>query len=254
MNRIKPVFKCSDAYKKMFKDSQCALTISVGQKAHEGETFAATVELVNNSFQSCVILLDDSLQRHTMALNTQENADFFYETSLKEGDLWLKRNEEHYRKLTILKNIIRWDTWLKHPQYLKEKNKITLLIENNFFYKKIFDETIKEFLKRYMSRSNQNKLFNLEKARIHCLDYLTEECAILCLRSKLKFNSHFEIYPSRRNQAMNEIHKNFILPKYSNLLLPVAIKFKNRNTLQPQYFELLRNIKKENINEQTIIG
>lgn len=238
INRIKPVFKCADAYKETFKYSRCLLTISVGQEVHEGDKFAATIDLVNASFDSCIMLIDDSLQRHSMALNTEKDADYFYEISLKEGDLWLERNEQYYRNLTILEKTIRWDTWLKHPNYNQQQNKIKLLLDDNPTYKFAFEETVKEFLRRYCQRMDSTKL-SLERARLLCFDYLIEECTALCLWSEL--NCHFEVYPSRRNLAMSETHKHFVLPKYLNLLHAVSIKFKNRKQLQPQRFELLQD-------------
>lgn len=241
VSHIKPVFRCVSIYKNLFKHSQCALTISVGQKAHEEEMLAATVELVNTRFSSCIIFLDDTLQRHTMALNTNKSAEDFYEMSFKEGDLWLQRNKKYYSKLTILKDIIRWNTWLNHPSFNKEKEKVTLLIKEDPFYRSIFQETVNKFLSRYCSRLHTQLYLNLEKARQHCLDYLIEECAALCLR--LESTCHFEIYPSRRNLAMAETYKRFILPKYPDLLRPISMKFKSRSSLQPQHFESLQNKK-----------
>ena len=116
MSYIKPVFKYKNTItKETFKQAKCLLTISVGQEVHEDNKFAATIDLVNASFGSAVLLIDDSLQRHSMALNKNQNADFFYDISIAEGDLWLERNKKHYQNLTILEEIIRWDKWLKHP-------------------------------------------------------------------------------------------------------------------------------------------
>ena len=66
--RIRPFFKnVPKDCQRGFKDSKCLLTISVGQSTHEGELFSTTMDLINNSFASCVLLVDDSLQRHTMS-------------------------------------------------------------------------------------------------------------------------------------------------------------------------------------------
>jgi len=73
----------------------------VGQATHEEELFAITLDLVNKSFASCTLLVDDSLQRHNMAINTTKDANFFYEIAVKEGDLWLERNRKYYDGLTI---------------------------------------------------------------------------------------------------------------------------------------------------------
>lgn len=238
MRRIKPVFRCADADKKVFKNSQCLLTISVGQEIHEGEKFDTTIELVNNSFKSCIMLIDDTLQRHTMALNRKENSDFFYDISLKEGDLWLARNEIYYKKLTILNKVIRWDSWLQHPNYFEQQSKIISLIESDFVYRKAFEETIDEFLERYIRRKSDKADMNMERAHSLCFNYLVEECSALCLWVELSCN--FEVYPNRRNRVMDETHKRFVLQDHPNLLHSVAIKFKNRKQLYPQHFGLLQ--------------
>lgn len=239
MSRIKPVFKCQDIYKDNFANSQCLLTISVGQEVHEGEKFEATIDLVNKSFNSCIMCVDDSLQRHSMALTSGQDAESFYSASIIAGDEWLKRNERYYSKLTILSKIIRWDTWLKHRDYLFQQNLIKSLIETDINYQQAFDETINEFLRRFYSRLNEydKQLFNMEKARALCFDYLLEECTAMCLWPETE--CHFEVYPSPRNLAMHETHRRFVLTKHPHLLHAVAIKFKNRKQLKPQKFDFL---------------
>jgi len=245
MGYTKPVFRYIEEQEKAnFSQSQCLLTISVGQEVHEGEKFFSTIELVNGAFNSCIMLIDDSLQRHTMAINTTKDAAFFYKTSVKEGNLWLKRNEKYYSRLTILKKIIRWDTWLAHPAYESKQKELKTLIENDVSYRETFEDTITEFLRRYYERLQRVLGFDMAKARQLCFDYLLEECVAMCLWHEL--NCHFEVYPSRRNQAMSETHRRFVLPNYPDLLHPVGIKFKNRKQLKPQCFEVLKD-KKEKI-------
>lgn len=239
MDYIKPVFKCLDIYKEQFNSSQCLLTISVGQEVHEEKKLKATIELVNSTFKSAILLIDDSLQRHTMALTSKSDAESFYEFSIKLGDEWLSRNEEYYKKLTILKKVIRWDEWLNHPYYSINQNLIKSTIETDCTYKNAFDITIDEFLKRYYQRLIDKEDFDIKRARLLCLDYLIEECTAMCLWPEM--GCQFEVYPSPRNLAMQETHKRFVLPKYPDLLHAVAIKFKNRNQFKPQYLELLNN-------------
>src|SRR5476649_1307103 len=108
MTNVKTVFKYMDSgFREKLNNSKAFLTISVGQEAHEGERLASTMGLINSTFSSCVISLCDSLQRHTMGLLKMEDADSFYKQSMEEGDFWILRNESHYNKLTIPKNIIR---------------------------------------------------------------------------------------------------------------------------------------------------
>lgn len=236
-NLIKPVYKCPESFKDQFKHSRCLLTISVGQEVHEGEKFEATIELINSSFESCIMLIDDSLQRHTMAIEKNADADYFYVISLKEGDEWLIRNEKTYSKLKHLEKIIRWDKWLQHSNFLTQKSKVLHLMKNEPAYKIAFDKTVDEFLRRYFPRLSNPNQINPQKAHTLCMDYLIEECAAFTLWPEL--NCNFEVYPSFRNLAMQQTYEHFILPTHPNLLHPVAIKFKNRKQLLPQQFKFL---------------
>lgn len=238
MASIKSAFRYIDeSTRSKFSKSQCLLTISVGQEVHEDEKFETTIDLISRSFQSCIMLIDDSLQRHTMVLDRQESADDFYGMSVHEGDKWLERNEKYYGRLSNLKEIIRWDMWLKHPLYLSQQNIIRDMLVDDPDYKTIFDNTIDEFLRRYCSRVINSKDFDQERANALCFDYLLEECTAMSLWPEL--GCHFEVYPSKRNFAMEETHKRFVLPDFPDLLHPVAVKFKNRKQLKPQQFNVL---------------
>ena len=233
---MKSVLKCNENYKDKFKASRCLLTISVGQEAHEGEKFLSTIKTVNNSFLSCILLVDDSLQRHTMALDSKQDADDFYEFSLKCGDEWLERNSESLRELTILENIIRWDKWLTYKNYIEQHKNIEKLLSTDAEYKKSFEEAIEVFLNRYHSRLKNSSVFDFKRAHRLCLDYLIEECTSLCLWPELE--CHFEVYPGQRNSAMRDTHKKFVLDVYPSLLHAVYIKFKGRHQFKPQCLKL----------------
>lgn len=245
MATIKAVYRYIDEISRsQFLHSQCLLTISVGQEVHEHEKFEATVELVNNSFHSCIMMIDDSLQRHTMVLDRKETAEEFHEFAVEEGNRWLIRNEKYYSKLDNLYQIIRWDKWLNHPQYLSKQTQIRKLMEHDLNYKEIVESSIHEFLRRYCSRLITQADFDQRRAYQLCLDYLIEECTAMSLWPEL--NCQFEVYPSKRNWAMDETHKRFVLPCYPTLLHPVAIKFKNRKQFKPQQFNILM----EQLNEE----
>ncbi|PIR10251.1 MAG: hypothetical protein COV52_09845 [Gammaproteobacteria bacterium CG11_big_fil_rev_8_21_14_0_20_46_22] len=141
MRRLKPVFRCMNVEKEQFKQSRCLLTISVGQEVHEREHFEATIELVNASFDSCIMLIDDSLQRHTMALESEKDADSFYRGSIEAGDQWLERNAMYYGKLAILSKIVRWDQWLLHPNFQAQQNELKALMDSDDAYHSAFTNT-----------------------------------------------------------------------------------------------------------------
>ena len=57
---IKATFKHGGNYEERFENSICSLSISVGQPAHEGTKFAATIDAVNTNFKECIIMVGDS--------------------------------------------------------------------------------------------------------------------------------------------------------------------------------------------------
>jgi hypothetical protein len=227
----KVVFRGHQPDKHKFKDSDCVLSISVGQEAHEGEKFAATIDFVNANFRSCTIAVCDTLQRHTMALKTEHDANFFHEQSRQEGDLWLARNKKYYDQLHTLNDIVRWDIWLKDPRYFHEKNKITQRMENDREYYRSFEDTTEQFLTRLHYRLKTHTAFSAEKDLQLCFDYLIEECVVLNFWPDL--NCHFWAYPNEFIPPIIETHDRFISPFHPNTLHLITLQLKETRELQP---------------------
>lgn len=238
-SKIRSVFRyVSNEDRERFKQSRCLLTISVGQEAHEAEKFSATVDLVNASFGSVILIIGDSLQRHTMALHSQLDEDQLYALSIEAGNQWLERNKPLYEKLDILEKIIRWDDLLENPNYFKRQQEIQTLLKHDASYRDAFSLTVEDFLAKNLKHISLYEQ-DIQKDRQLCFNYLTEECAVFCLWSELE--GHFEVYPSRRNVALAETYKRLILPNYPHLLHAVGIKFKNSDESKPQDFSILKN-------------
>lgn len=236
MPAVKAFLKYMDENERMeLKKSVCLFTISVGQQSHEGERFEATIELINKSFSSSIMLLDDSLQRHNMALNQKENAEFFYNISLQEGDLWLKRNEKYYKRCKNLTKIIRWDHWLKHSSYTKNYEVIKQALEKDKRYMQVFEASIDEFLNKYTKRATELNNYTRDRARKLCFDFILEECTALTLWPELDAN--YEAYPGIHNSAIQATRKRFI---GGDILKPLTIGFRNAGQMEPQKFILLQ--------------
>lgn len=234
MSNIKIAFRhVSLEQKATFADSTCLLTISVGQETHEGELFALTIDLVNKSFKSCIILVDDSLQRYTMALSSESSPNHLYKQAILEGEQWLRRNKKYYTQLTIPYKILHWDQWLKHDSFKEHKKTIKQLLKTDETYLNAFKDTANGFLRKYCNRIAADTL-NMNRANKLIMDYLIEECTALCLWVDL--DCQFELYPGTRNNAMSATHKNFVIPEYPNLLHPVALRFRHAEQLKPQKF------------------
>lgn len=218
--------------RKLFSNSSCLMPISVGQSIHEGEKFAAVINLVNSSFKKCTILVDDSVQRHTLAIDRTEQPQDLYNEAVKLGEEWIIRNQEAYSKLTIPYQIIRWDDWRIHPGFVTQLDHVNKLYKNSQAYKDAIHTNIDEFLTRFLGRKETHQI-DPNRAFQLCLDYLLEECAVMCLWTHGSYD--FELYPSGRNQAMGATYEMLIKPEYPNGIRPVAVRFKKypkQNILQ----------------------
>lgn len=225
-NRIlKASFReCPISDRKIFPKSKCIIPISVGQPVHEGKKFVAAMKLIDTSFSACTILVDDSVQRHTMAIDHPGNADELHELAVKVGSDWLERNQLGYENLTIPFDIMRWDDWFVKDAYKASYERVKKYYDENLLYRNAIHANIDTFLSRYLSRIANKTHINDDKAFSLCLDYLLEECAVMCLWVENKYE--FEVYPSGRNEAMAATYEHLIKPIYPDYLRPVALRFK----------------------------
>lgn len=209
--------------RKSFAISTCLMPISVGQSVHEGAKFSAAINLVNNSFKHCTILVDDSIQRHTKGIINPSASEDLYRLAVEEGDAWLKRSEQIYHQLTIPFEIMRWDDWYNSPNYINSHLHVQKEYDSNELYRNAIHDNIKDFLKRYLNRFSEAEA-DYDRAFGLCRDYLIEECAVMCLWVEKAYD--FELYPSGRNKAMAATYEYLIQPHYPHYLKPVALRFK----------------------------
>lgn len=232
-----------------FKDSSCLLTISVGQETHEDKRLIATIDLISTSFKSFTIALHDTLQRHTISINNQENEKNAYDIALALGDKWIERNKKHYNKLTNYFNIKRWDEWLSSDQFYDKKKLILSEINCDEKYRAFFYKSINEYLTRYSQRLKNPYGFDRKHAEKLCFDYLVEECAVLCLWPNT--GCQFEVYAGTHNDAMNETRKKFVRQEFSDFVHPISIGFNHRPDLSPQNFKLFESEQTVNLTEHS---
>jgi len=238
MLSVKTNFKnFSEELKAQLFGTKCLLLISIGQEAHEGERFESTIQLINTFFSFCIILLYDSLQRHTMALNANQSPDAFHFVANQEGSAWLKRNQLYLDQLTIPHSVSRWDAWIQHAHYQKYLTQLKVVLTEDTEFGSVFDQTVTQYLERYVKRVEDKGQFNFPRARRICLNYLLEECAVLCLWPEL--DCRFEIYPNAHNQAMEATREKYITPHYPKLLRSLNLRFRHAKQLKPQTFRLL---------------
>lgn len=226
-----------ESERKNFNQSRCMFSISVGQQSHEGEFFSKTIDLINANFKSCVMIVDDSLQRHTMALEHSQDADYFYNISIREGDLWLERNRTVFERLNSLEKVVRWDYWLKHKEFNARKAIIESMIATNAAYAEAFNVSIQDFVEKYRKRNNNINNADIDRAKKLSYDFVLEECTALCLWTELECN--YEVYHGLHNEAMRMTKEIFIFPNRPNLLKAVTLGFRNYKQLERQKFYCL---------------
>jgi hypothetical protein len=210
----------SDTKIKLFH-SKCVLTISVGQPSHEGDKFRATLKAVNNNFAFCIVMVCDSLQRHTMEIISLLDKNELHKQSNLFGDEWIRRNTPLINQLSIPYHISRWDYWLNHQNYNQKLNIINRLYNHDKQFKKSVDATASGFLERNVDKMVKE----YDHALILSKEYLLEECAVMLILAEEGYE--FEIYPNQRNLAMDYIYSEVISAYDENLMRAISIKFKN---------------------------
>ena len=219
------------------KNASCLLTISAGKEIQEGESFLATVRLINQEFASCTIALNDTLQRYTIALDKPGEPDDYYAAAVAIGDGWLARNEIFCNYLENLTEIIRWDYWLADPDYAVKKEVVLAMLKMNPDYQVAFDATMQEYLTRYRRRLENPNTFDEQRAKRLCFDYLVEECTAMCLWPKGGYQ--FELYATKHNPAMEMTRELLIRPIYPDLLRGIQTGSNVKRKLKPQKLETL---------------
>ncbi len=225
MKIVKASFKdCALEDRKKFSQSSCLLPISVGQSVHEEKKFLATLKLIDRSFKKCTILIDDSVQRHTMKIKDLSSDVIVTQRALEEGKAWLNRNINLINMLSIPYEIITWDKWLYHEDFITKYKEIENEYHRNDEFKFSLDANVDDYLIRNSSKDIDFYIYGKDRARELCVDYLKEECAAMCLWVQGGYD--YEVYPTGRNLAMQATYTYIIKPSFPNLLKSVSLRFK----------------------------
>ncbi len=203
------------------------LSISVGQKPHEGSKFAATLALINETFDSCVIAVNDTLQRHTLSALSKTSPESLSAVALLEGDQWIDRNMPLIKKIMTKEcRIKRWDDWLHHDSYKNYRVQINQLYNADNTFKEIIDFLADDFAHRLIDRGYDVELHSsIAKSK----EYLLEECAAMCIWYDEGYA--FDIYPSIRNKAIEYGFSKVKADVYNKRLFGVGLKFKRSEEL-----------------------
>lgn len=234
-----------------FKDATAQITISVGcSRRHSGTYFEDTLNQAVKIFKRVIIMIDDSVQWSTLAIEYPHLTDpELKELAINNGNTWLAENQKYIDKIDSNKiQIKRWKDWENTDELRKAIETMKSLFDSTQYGGKrqshpiraAIEKTSLEFLGRVKSRllinrpiychANNSIDVDAEK-RIDSLivgmsqNYLIEECAVMAYLWP-KLGAHFELYPSERMEAMKVTYEHLIKEQHPGLLQALTIRFK----------------------------
>lgn len=235
MQRKKAYFSNLKAEEKLWiSDKKCLLPISIGQKNQQGQELEATLRLINRSFGSCLVVLCDSLYRHTLMTLQQIPERKAYDEAISAGQQWLDSHLAIFEHLDIPLFLTRWDHWIfGSKSYIKYKNAIDYMHHNNTSFRHVLDESVNQFLLRY-HKNNIATQINLSQQRACSLEYLKEECAaIVSIWHKENYSAIS--YPSNPILAVSQTIQCFINPKAKRPIYWLRPNFRRHKKDTKQY-------------------
>lgn len=171
------------------------LGISMGHN-HQSESLEAIVAWINQSpFESGIIDLSDTLNRYNF-MRDGVTEDKAAQRALQQGDDWLLQNESILEKLSKPVEIIRWNAWLKNPDYADVHAKVVRAYQENL----AFQHAVLQDIKTFLSRKGEDAT---GKDYALCRAYLIEEIAC----HSLLYNSSdmAAIYPGKQLESYRVI-------------------------------------------------
>jgi len=215
--------------RKQFPQKKFIMPISIGQPVHENGKMTGTLALVNRSFHSGYILIDDVIQRHTLKIfHPNKSEQERYNMCLKNGDEWIRRYQSFCQKIFGIEyKIIRWEHWLNHEDFQSALAKVKDVRLKNPFYNEAFDQSINEYISRAVQKDPS---VDYKWAYQCCLEYLEEECAAMFLWPTLGID--LEVYPANRNPVMQATSDLLILPHYGKPVDHTGLRFQKRKPKQ----------------------
>jgi hypothetical protein len=177
-----------------YKDRICLFGISIGNTKQAGEKLEATIKLINENFDECLIGLSDTMQipNHMAKGLSYEGARGL---CIKQRNEWLSENSHILKKLTIPYKIQFWDETMSLPcKYGGLKNYLKEMYETDTSFKGVIDQDVNKFVSR-------NSLY---KGKEHfCREFLFEE---LDGYSRIgQAGKYIKLYPSKNLASLDAL-------------------------------------------------
>jgi len=189
------------------------ILVSVGKENFNIEAMRALVLLLNNITRKIgslevVLNVADALQRFNIAALSASEPDEQLIQAVTSGTQWLEETRSVLSDLKATTNVIRWEHWVRHPNYSAAREKILAFERANSeeFHAKM-SESIEEYLKRQRKDLGEEVFDRIEtRYREYCEQYLREEITTMLLWQET--GCKFILYPGKQTAIME-----FVLDK-----------------------------------------
>jgi tRNA-dependent cyclodipeptide synthase len=187
------------------------------------ECLKKTIAAIDATFDSCDVVVSDTLQRHNLMMKNPElSEEQAYVITSKIGDGWLSKNSHILSDFSIPYRVFRWSEWLQDSHY-KEKQ---IFVEQLFRKDLGFRVAVAKAVRTYHERKSENSTLVLTdylEAKFELAHhFVIEEAAVMLVWCDLGYD--FELHTSNRSDALTYVHDVYYSNQELKKLRPARIK------------------------------
>ena len=165
-----------------------------------------TIYAINNTFESCHIVISDVLQRFNLMIKYPElSEEEAFAMAYEVGESWFTDNTAILNEFKIPYQIFRWTDWLNKNSYKEKERFIYELFDHDTGFRFSVAESIKKYYERKSVMENIFSLqdyLELDFKSAH--RFILEEAAVMLLWCDAGYD--FELHTSNRNAALVYAH------------------------------------------------
>lgn len=195
----------SAADRPLLKQSPCLLFIGIDQRYPKNSELRDVLNLIEQSFSECTILLADTLQRYPIGVDNQSVCQKeLYELSLIKGKLWLNENMAVINRLSIPYKVSYWCEWLNNSEFNKFSFFVSELRKYDTEYRETLNTLVTTFIKDHERERSEYSINLLQR-------YICELTAVSCLAIHCGYK--FTLCPTKYKSPITIACKKLIDPK-----------------------------------------
>lgn len=228
----------------------CILPISVGQDYHKKDLLNKTLDqLFKTGFRHFLVVVADTLQRHTLALSEEAaNSEDMLLNAKMAGDQWLEDTKEIFDDFTTTNDdlkslrIVRWEIWQTQSIFESQVSQIRERYSRDSVFRSVVDRVVTRFVHGFLA-AHPDIPFDRERAGKLSEEYILEEAAVISMwadtdRVQPEFSEYQTLcmaYPFGNHPTNNAIY-NYLkeVIDESNFRL-INIHIKAKNVQKPRY-------------------